>query len=164
MTEIGEGDPLADPIPDSAWEQKMAWAKERAAAGRQAEAVELYQELVQEDPTSVRALNNLGVLQDEMGDAEGAVATLRAAKEIEPTNQEILGNLGAALGLWAGTRMPKRSSAMPSASTPPTSRSGPTLASSSIAGGCTSRLSRSWRSFVRPYLRTPPLFFTGVRP
>ena len=85
-------------IPESAWEQKMAWAKERAAAGRQEEALELYQELVQEDPVNVRALNNLGVLQDEMGDAEGAVATLRAAKKIQPTNQEILGNLGAALG------------------------------------------------------------------
>lgn len=85
-------------IPESAWEQKMAWAKERAAAGRQEEALELYHELVQEDPINVRALNNLGVLQDEMGDAEGAVATLRAAKKIQPTNQEILGNLGAALG------------------------------------------------------------------
>ena len=52
----------------------------------------------QEDPTSVRALNNLGVLLDEMGEPEGAVAQLRAAQKIEPRNQEVLGNLGAALG------------------------------------------------------------------
>lgn len=96
--ESDEGDLPPDSIPESAWERKMAWAKERAAAGRQDEAFELYRELVQEDPTNVRALNNLGVLQDEMGDAEGAVATLRAAKKIQPANQEILGNLGAALG------------------------------------------------------------------
>jgi tetratricopeptide (TPR) repeat protein len=85
-------------IPDSPWEQKMAWAKKRAKAGRLEEAEELYRELVEEDPDNVRALNNLGVLLDEMGDSEGAVAHLKAARRIEPTNQEILGNLGAALG------------------------------------------------------------------
>ncbi len=95
----GEEEPAGDgTIPDSPWEQKMAWAKARATEGRLEEAEELYRELVEDQPKNVRALNNLGVLLDEMGDAEGAVAQLRAAKEIEPGNQEVLGNLGAALG------------------------------------------------------------------
>jgi len=87
-----------EPIPDSPWEQKMAWAKERARDGRLEEAEELYRELVEEDPTSVRALNNLGVLLDEMGDPEGAVVHLRMARRIDPQSPEVLGNLGAALG------------------------------------------------------------------
>jgi tetratricopeptide (TPR) repeat protein len=87
-----------DVIPDSLWEQKMAWAKARAREGRLEEAEELYRELVAEDPSSVRALNNLGVLLDEMGDPEGAVAQLRIARKIEPQNREVMGNLGAALG------------------------------------------------------------------
>jgi len=93
-----DGDPETGSIPDSPWEQKMAWAKRRAREGRLEEAEELYRELVEEDPTSVRALNNLGILLDEMGDPEEAVAQLRAAQRIEPQNQEIRGNLGAALG------------------------------------------------------------------
>jgi Flp pilus assembly protein TadD len=76
----------------------MAWAKEQAAEGRLGDARGLYRELVEEDPTNVRALNNLGILLDEMGDPEGAVAQLRAAKRIDPHNQEVLGNLSAALG------------------------------------------------------------------
>jgi Flp pilus assembly protein TadD len=96
--EGGEESVGEDAIPDSPWEQKMAWAKARVKEGRLEEAEELYRELVEDQPKNVRALNNLGVLLDEMGDAEGAVAQLRAAKEIEPRNQEVLGNLGAALG------------------------------------------------------------------
>ena len=97
-----DGDPevgkKTGPIPDSLWEQKMAWAKERVRDGRLEEAEELYRELVEEDPTNIRALNNLGVLLDEKGDPEGAVAHLRAARRIDPKNLEVLGNLGAALG------------------------------------------------------------------
>jgi Flp pilus assembly protein TadD len=95
-----EGEEVAEggTIPSSLWEQKMAWAKARAKEGRLEEAEELYRELVEEQPTNVRALNNLGVLLDEMGDPEGAVAQLRAAKGIDPRNPEVLGNLGAALG------------------------------------------------------------------
>lgn len=103
-----EADPSEDSIPESAWEQKMAWAKERVASGRREEALELYRELVQEDPHNVRALNNLGVLQDEMGDAEGAVATLQVAKRFHPTNHEVLGNLGAALGALGRYREAER--------------------------------------------------------
>ena len=88
----------AEPIPDSPWERKMAWAKQRVREGRLEDAAELYRELVEEDPTSVRALNNLGVILDESGDPEGAVTRLQAARRIEPQNQEVLGNLGAALG------------------------------------------------------------------
>jgi Flp pilus assembly protein TadD len=87
-----------EPIPDSPWEQKMAWAKRRFREGRLKEAEELYRELVREAPESVRALNNLGVLLDEKGDPEEAVIHLRAAKRLDPHNQEVLGNLGVALG------------------------------------------------------------------
>jgi len=85
-------------IPESRWEQKLAWAKQRARDGRREEAEELYRELVSEDPTSVKALNNLGVLLDELGRSDEAVAQLQAAKVLDPGNQEVLSNLGAALG------------------------------------------------------------------
>jgi Flp pilus assembly protein TadD len=91
-----EGEP--EPIPPSPWEQKMAWAKDRAREGRWAEAEELYRELLQENPDSVRARNNLGILLDENGDHQGAVAELRIARQLDPRNGEVLGNLGAALG------------------------------------------------------------------
>lgn len=87
-----------EPIPDSPWEQKMAWAKRRFREGKLKEAEELYRELVREAPDSVRALNNLGVLLDEKGDREEAVIHLRTAKRLDPHNQEVLGNLGVALG------------------------------------------------------------------
>lgn len=87
----------ADTIPDSPWERRMAWAKERVREGRLEDAKELYLELVEEDPDNVRALNNLGVLLDEMGDPEGAVRRLRSARRLDPRNMEVLGNLGAAL-------------------------------------------------------------------
>lgn len=92
------GDPDPTPIPASPWEQKMAWAKERAREGRLLEAEELYRELLRENPDSVRARNNLGILLDERGDHEGAVAELRVARQVDPRNGEVLGNLGAALG------------------------------------------------------------------
>lgn len=91
-------DTITEPIPLTAWEQKMSWAKERAREGRRAEAEELYRELLQENPDSVRARNNLGILLDENGDHQGAVAELSIARQLNPRNGEVLGNLGAALG------------------------------------------------------------------
>lgn len=88
----------AEVIPESPWEQKMAWANQQARDGLREEAEELYRELVIEDPSSVRALNNLGILLDEMGRPDEAVTHLRAAKRMDPQNQEVLANLGATLG------------------------------------------------------------------
>jgi len=85
-------------IPPDPWEQKMAWAKERARDGRRKEAEDLYRELMEEKPESVRVRNNLGVLLDEKGDHEEAVVQFRAARSLDPRNQEVMGNLGAALG------------------------------------------------------------------
>jgi len=93
-----EVEPRPEPIPLSPWEQKMAWAKERAREGRLGEAEELYRELLHENPDSVRARNNLGIILDEKGDHQGAVAELQVARQLEPKNGEVLGNLGAALG------------------------------------------------------------------
>ena len=47
----------AEVIPESLWEQKMAWANQRSRDGRQDEAEELYKELVKDAPDNVRALN-----------------------------------------------------------------------------------------------------------
>jgi|GEM_PF-405619 len=93
-----EAETSPEPIPLSLWEQKMAWAKERAREGRLGEAEELYRELLQENPDSVRARNNLGIILDEKGDHKGAVAELQVAQQLEPRNAEVQGNLGAALG------------------------------------------------------------------
>jgi Flp pilus assembly protein TadD len=99
--EVGAEDDVEEDlltIPDSAWEQKLAWAKEQARGGRLEEAADLYRELVEEDPVSVRARNNLGILLDEMGNHEEAVELFEGARTLDPENQEILCNLGAALG------------------------------------------------------------------
>ena len=76
----------------------MAWAKERVRDGLRVEALGLYRELVAEEPSSVRALNNLGILLDEMGEHEEANLHLTRASEVDPKNLEVLGNLGTALG------------------------------------------------------------------
>ena len=157
-------EPPVGSIPESAWEQKMAWAKERAAAGREKEALELYQELVQEDPTSVRALNNLGVLQDEMGDAEGAVATLRAAKAIQPTNQEILGNLGAALGTLGRYRDAEKELRSAFRLDPSNLQVRANLGILLYRRGFMNRPSPNWRSSAGPFPRMPRPSFTWARP
>jgi len=86
-------------IPDSPWEQKLAWAKERVQDGRREDALELYRELVEEDPSSVRALNNLGILLDEMGQHAEAAGLIKDARftsfdasiDIDATSQNSIG-------------------------------------------------------------------------
>ncbi len=82
-------------------ESGLRRARALETEGRLEEAVQVYRELLSRDPSHLKARNNLGVLQDRMGNHEAALEHFRTALEIEPENPELLGNLGAALGALA---------------------------------------------------------------
>ncbi len=62
------------------------------------EALAAYREMIREDPTHVKARNNLGVLLDEMGNHAAALDHFQVARQSDPENIEVIINLGAALG------------------------------------------------------------------
>jgi len=72
-------------------------AKREAGVGHLTEAAGLYRQVIEIDPTHVRAHNNLAVLVDQMGDHDVALEHLQAALELDPENAEVLANLGAVL-------------------------------------------------------------------
>jgi Flp pilus assembly protein TadD len=79
-------------------DQRLASAKAAVAEGRVAEALELYSDILTDDPGHVKALNNLGVLYDALGRHQAAVEQFQAAQRLEPESVEVLTNLGAGLG------------------------------------------------------------------
>ncbi len=86
------------PTPQPPAGETLNRAKDLARAGRTQEAIEVYSALVAENPTHIKARNNLGVLYDEIGAHEMALEHFTAARELDPENVEILTNLGASLG------------------------------------------------------------------
>ncbi|MCK5651008.1 MAG: tetratricopeptide repeat protein, partial [Gemmatimonadetes bacterium] len=96
--ERGEPDAILLAPPPSIQGERLARAKEAVEGGEVEKAVEIYLDVIRENPANIKARNNLGVLYDEMGSHELALEQLEAARELDPENQEILTNLGAALG------------------------------------------------------------------
>lgn len=72
-------------------------ALEHHQAGRLAEAVDLYQQILQKDPDNTDALHLLGNIACQMGDAALAVNLIGRAHELLPTNLAYLNSLGMAL-------------------------------------------------------------------
>ncbi len=75
-------------------QQKSQKGKELMAAGRFAEAVPVYQELVKALPGNAGMLMNLGMAQHLSGDYAGSIATLKAALKVEPSLPPALIMLG----------------------------------------------------------------------
>ncbi|MDA0327607.1 MAG: tetratricopeptide repeat protein [Gemmatimonadetes bacterium] len=88
--------PVSDSVVRPAGNQ-LARARDLVERGRVNEAIELYREIVAENPASLKAHNNLGVLFDEVGKFEAAVEHFEEALRLEPDNVEVLTNHGSAL-------------------------------------------------------------------
>lgn len=89
-------DDVTPPLPRPQGNQ-LARARDLVQTGRIEEAIELYSEILGENPHNLRAHNNLGILLDELGQHDKAVEHLEAALEVEPDNVEVLTNLASAL-------------------------------------------------------------------
>lgn len=93
---LGETSPEA--TVESAHDGVLANAKELVRTGKVKDALAAYREIIREDPTYVKARNNLGVLLDEMGNHAAALDHFQVARQSEPENIDVIINLGAALG------------------------------------------------------------------
>ena len=69
---------MSSPAPGTI-EARMAQAMAHQAAGRLAEAAELYEGIVAEDPRQVNARHNLGMVRLHLGEFAGAVTALEIA-------------------------------------------------------------------------------------
>ncbi len=78
---------------------RYGYARSMIAIQRPEVAAEHLQQLVTENPSSVEALNALGVAQDLLGDHATAVATYRRALEVVPTSISVRNNLALSLAL-----------------------------------------------------------------
>ena len=89
-----EGRPL--PAPPAG--EQLGRAKELVRDGRIDEAIALYREILAQNPSNLKARNNLGVLYDELGSLDLALEQFEAAELIEPENVELRNNYGSILG------------------------------------------------------------------
>jgi tetratricopeptide (TPR) repeat protein len=76
---------------------RLGRARDLVELGRVEEAIALYREILADNPNSLKAHNNLGVLFDVLGRHEAAVEHFQEAQRIEPENVEVLTNHAAAL-------------------------------------------------------------------
>jgi len=89
--------PDLTPAPPRPQGNQLARARDLVQTGRIEEAIDLYTEILGENPHNLRAHNNLGILLDELGQHDTAVEHLESALEVEPDNVEVLTNLASAL-------------------------------------------------------------------
>lgn len=80
---------------------RLARAKDLVASGRVQEAIDLYLNLLEDNPDSLKAHNNLGVLFDELRRHELALAHFEEAERLGPENVEVLTNFGGTLTMLA---------------------------------------------------------------
>jgi len=89
-------DARAEPTVRPAGNQ-LARARDLVEQGRVHEAIDLYGEIVADNPESMKAHNNLGVLFDELGQHETAITHFEEALRIDPDSVEVLTNHGGSL-------------------------------------------------------------------
>jgi Flp pilus assembly protein TadD len=77
--------------------ERIQRAGDLVSDGRPLEAIEVYLEVLLDNPEHLTARHNLGILYDELGRHAEAIEVLEAARDLEPDNSEVLANLGAAL-------------------------------------------------------------------
>src|SRR6185503_991072 len=82
---------------ESETEQRFRVARELERAGSNAEAAQVYLQLLKAEPDNIRARNNLGCLYDRQGMHVRALEQFEAAVSLSPDNIEILLNLGDTL-------------------------------------------------------------------
>ena len=87
---------VAVPVPPTG--EQLGRAKDLVRDGCIAEAIAFYRDVLTQNPTNLKARNNLGVLYDELGNLDLALEQFEAAALIEPDNVELLNNYGSVLG------------------------------------------------------------------
>jgi tetratricopeptide (TPR) repeat protein len=70
-------------------------AKKLSDEGSLHDAARVYSDLLTIDPSHLRARNNLGVLYDQLGDYEAALAEYLAAEELDPDDVRLQCNIAA---------------------------------------------------------------------
>lgn len=90
----------APPEPPSA-ELLYGAAREAAARGDVTRAIGIYRELITDEPTHLKARNNVAILLDEQGDHAAALRELDRCLQLAPGNAQVLVNRGAVLGSLA---------------------------------------------------------------
>jgi Flp pilus assembly protein TadD len=88
------GDTAGAPKPAG---DRLARARDLVEHERVEEAIALYGEILRDNPASLKAHNNLGVLFDELGKHETAVQHFEEALRVDPENVEVLTNHAGAL-------------------------------------------------------------------
>lgn len=88
------GDTAGAPKPAG---DRLARARDLVERERVDEAIALYGEILRDNPASLKAHNNLGVLFDELGKHETAVQHFEEALRVDPENVEVLTNHAGAL-------------------------------------------------------------------
>mgnify|MGYP001178481180 CR=1 FL=1 len=98
--EITEAESRDAEIPNtfSAYEQKLATAAQLVGKGLEEEAILVYMEILDEDPTCFQAHFNLGSLYDDLGYHGLAIGCFIMADELDSNNPQVLASLGAAYG------------------------------------------------------------------
>lgn len=77
--------------------KQLARAKELVEGGRVEEAIDLYREILADNPDNLKAHNNLGVLFDELKQHDVALEHFSQAERLDPDNIEVLTNYGSSL-------------------------------------------------------------------
>jgi len=94
---VSENEPEAVVLPPAG--ELLARAKELVKDGRVDDAARMYRAILTENPSSVKARNNLGAMHEALGQYDLALEQFEAAAKIEPENIEVLNNLGSLLGV-----------------------------------------------------------------
>lgn len=79
--------------------ERLTRAKELVQDGRVEDALALYRSILGDNPSSLKARNNLGALYEALGKHELALEQFEAALTVGPDNVEVLSNLGSVLGV-----------------------------------------------------------------
>lgn len=143
--------------------ERLSRARGLTVEGRLDEAAALYCEIAEEDPFSVKARNNLGVLYDELGHHEAALEQFEAARSLAIDSVEVLVNLGSTLGALGRFDEAERELRRAQNSVPTRLPFTPRWVSSTSAGACISRL--RWNCFgsANKTLTTAPPTSTEAR-
>ncbi|MBN1626772.1 MAG: glycoside hydrolase family 99-like domain-containing protein, partial [Deltaproteobacteria bacterium] len=71
----------------------ITWGEERFSSGGLAGAVRIFERVLRMDRTNSQALNNLGVIQWQLGDAVSALDKFQKSLSFNPEDHDALGNL-----------------------------------------------------------------------
>ena len=67
--------------------------EEAIESGDYTKAIQLLQEVINENPTDTEALNNLAVVLSILGEKDSAVRTLNLVLQVDPKNEVAIDNL-----------------------------------------------------------------------